>query len=365
MKKIGKYLLVLIALFAFVAPYAKAEEIINADINSAVVQNKKVTITVKNVDINNKVLSTESKKYNQGEGYKITAKEISGYKLMSESSTVVGTANANTEITFVYHPVADLFIRIDSKIQYENGSTGYPESEYVYVGNTSVTGKKVYDVTANTSTDLNFILKLSERVENEVTTQVTDKEVIKFLNDTYKVDLQEDDDIIWYVLKETSTKKETRTYKDINGKDVKVEVAQCLYHIDGIVMKKGKVTTNYVDEDGKELTTSTVDSYYYGESYTTKAKEFTDYELIETKGKESGEVNTRETSVTYIYQFTGGQGDDEPEEDPEEEPIEEPEEKEEPVVVQTGSKFDYSIMSSALITISLIGLAIVSKKRNN
>ena len=355
MKKLGNYLLVLLATFILVAPYASAEEVNTTDETPVAVQTEKVTITVKYVDNNNKELSTEVKKFNVGEDYKIIAKEIKGYMLKSESSTVVGTANENTEIKFVYHPVADLFIRIDSKIQYENGSTGYSESEYVYVGSTSVTGKKVYDVTANTSTDLSFILKLSERVEEEVTTQITDEEVIAFLNSTYKVNLQEDDDIIWYVLKVTSTSKQTRTYKDINCNDVKVEVPECLYHIDGIVMKKGKVITNYVDEDGKELTTPTVDSYYYGENYTTTAKEFTDYELIETKGTESGKVNTRETEVTYIYQFVGGQGGDE---DPEEEP-------EEPIVVQTGSEIDYSIMSSTVIVLSLIGFSILSKKKNN
>ena len=135
------------------------------------------------------------------------------------------------------------------------------------------------------------------------------------------------------------------------------------------VYKKGKVTTNYVDEEGNKLTASKVDTYYYGETYTTTAKSFDDYELIETKGTESAKVNTRETTVTYVYQFVMGQGDDEPTEDPIEEPIETPveeEKKEEATnLVQTGEEVDYSLMTSAFITASLMVIALKTKKKNN
>lgn len=325
--------------------------------------NKEFTITVKYVDNNNKEIGkTTTIKAKKGEIYVVNAEEIAGYKLMSEKSTVTGTAEKDETVTFEYNPVANLFIRIDAKIQYENGTTGYPESEYLYVGSTSVTGKIVYDINADKTTDLSAILSLSDKVENEVTTIITDKEVIAYLNKTYKADLTEDDDIVWYVLKEQKTNNKNMTYKDSEGNNVKIETPECLFHIDGVVYKKGKVTTKYVDEDGKVLAKDKVDTYYYGEKYTTSAETFEDYELIETKGNESGKVETRETTVTYIYQFVMGQGDDEPTEELIEEPIVVPEE---PAVVQTGSEVDYSLMTSAFITASLMALAIYSKKKKN
>ena len=324
---------------------------------------KEFTITVKYVDNNNKeIKKTTTIKAKKGETYVVNAEEIAGYKLMSEKSTVTGTVEKDETVTFEYNPVANLFIRIDAKIQYENGTTGYPESEYLYVGSTSVTGKKVYDINADKTTDLSAILSLSDKVENEVTTVITDKEVITYLNKTYKADLTEDDDIVWYVLKEQKTNKKNMTYKDSEGNNVIIETPECLFHIDGVVYKKGKVTIKYVDEDGKSLAKDKVNTYYYGEKYTTSAETFENYELIETKGTENGKVETRETTVTYIYQFVMGQGDDEPTEDPIEEPIVVPEE---PVVVQTGSEVDYSLMTSAFITASLMALAIYSKKKKN
>ena len=113
-----------------------------------------------------------------------------------------------------------------------------------------------------------------------------------------------------------------------------------------MVAKKGVVIINYVDENGKPLQKSETVEYYYYEDYETKAASFEDYELIEIVGLEKGTIEQDETVVTYIYQFIGGQGGEE--------------EKE---VVQTGSEIDYSIMTSAFITISLIGLAIYSNRK--
>lgn len=113
--------------------------------------------------------------------------------------------------------------------------------------------------------------------------------------------------------------------------------------------KKGVVIINYVDEDGKPLQESETVEYYYYEDYETKAASFENYELIEVEGSEKGTIEQDETVVTYIYQFTGGEGGEE--------------EKEEKEVVQTGSEIDYSIMTSAFITISLIGLAIYSNRK--
>ncbi len=120
-----------------------------------------------------------------------------------------------------------------------------------------------------------------------------------------------------------------------------------LYSSIKMVAKKGIVIINYVDENGKTLKESETVEYYYYEDYETKAAIIDGYELIEVKGLEKGTIEQDETIVTYIYQFVLGEGGEEFD------------------IVQTGSEVDYSLMSSALITLSLIGLALYTKKKNN
>lgn len=119
-----------------------------------------------------------------------------------------------------------------------------------------------------------------------------------------------------------------------------------------ITTKKYKVVAKYVDEDGKELTTAVVEEYLDGKEYKTEEKTFEGYELIEVKGERTGTINKEDVEVIYIYQFVLGEGGDEKEEEPTN-------------LVQTGSEVDYSLMTSALITVSLMAIALKTKKKNN
>lgn len=352
MKQIVKSLLVLLSIFALAIPTVNAEEIV--DTLTREVVNEQVKFQIVYQDNKGKsIADAEGKQLTVGELYSFEAKDIKGYQLKSEK-VVKGMAEKDTTIIFEYEPVADLFIRIDATIQYENGSTGYPDSEYYYVGSTTVTGTKVFDTNAHTSTDVNFLLALHERVEKEVTTEIKDEDLIKYLNSTYDLKLSDNQAVIWYVLKSTHTTKVTRTYIDANGDKVKVEIPECLYHIDGIIVSKGNVIAKYVDEDGKDLLNSTKDTYYYGQEYKTTSKTIDNYELIKTEGEETGIVKAPETTVTYVYQFIMGEGGD----DIDPEPIPEP------IVVQTGVEVDYSIMTSSLVTASLLVIALRTKKKN-
>ena len=119
-----------------------------------------------------------------------------------------------------------------------------------------------------------------------------------------------------------------------------------------IVAKKGVVIINYVDDHGKTIKESEKVEYYYYSDYETKAATIDGYELIEIDGTEKGSVDKDEIVVTYVYQYVLGQGGEE--------------EKEEPTnLVQTGEEVDYSLMTSAFITASLIVLALRTKKKNN
>ena len=113
-----------------------------------------------------------------------------------------------------------------------------------------------------------------------------------------------------------------------------------------------KVTVKYVDDYGKTLAEDVVEEYLDGKEYKTEEKTFEGYELTEVKGERTGTINKKDVEVIYIYQFVLGEGGDEKEEEPTN-------------LVQTGSEVDHSLMTSALITASLIVLALRTKKKNN
>ena len=112
-----------------------------------------------------------------------------------------------------------------------------------------------------------------------------------------------------------------------------------------------KVITNYVDVEGNVLAEQVIESYKFtGDEYTTEEKTFEGYELVKVIGDKTGSIEDADVEVTYVYEFVMGEGG---------------EDFTDEELVQTGSEIDYSLMSSALITLSLIGLALYSKKKNN
>lgn len=110
-----------------------------------------------------------------------------------------------------------------------------------------------------------------------------------------------------------------------------------------------KVVTKYVDDYGKTLAEDVVEEYLDGKEYKTEEKTFEGYELIKVEGEKTGTINASDVEVTYVYQYVLGEGG-------EEEPTN---------LVQTGEEVDYSLMTSALITISLMAIALKTKKKNN
>ena len=161
MKQIAKSLLLVLFAFVLIIPFVNAEEINTSDTSRVTLEeNVKATIIYEDYEGNQ---IKENAYYAKGSEYTIKAKEYPGFVLMSES-TFTGVAESDFEVTFKYNPVADLFIRIDAKVQYENGTTSYSDSEYYYVGTTTVTGKKVYDETAHKTDDINLLIKLNEIV---------------------------------------------------------------------------------------------------------------------------------------------------------------------------------------------------------
>ncbi|MDO1604981.1 MucBP domain-containing protein [Lactobacillus sp. YT155] len=68
----------------------------------------------------------------------------------------------------------------------------------------------------------------------------------------------------------------------------------------------GAVTVNYVDEEGNKLATSDTLNGKIDESYSTKPKNITDWELITTPANANGKFTSEEQTVTYIYTKKAG-----------------------------------------------------------
>lgn len=72
----------------------------------------------------------------------------------------------------------------------------------------------------------------------------------------------------------------------------------------------GNVTVRYIDDEGKELSENIILRGKVDSEYTSSAKEFEYYELIEVKGNKTGKYTLDNQEVIYIYSFVGGIGGD-------------------------------------------------------
>ena len=71
---------------------------------------------------------------------------------------------------------------------------------------------------------------------------------------------------------------------------------------------EGKVIIHYVDEEGNTLLEDKIITGYVDDEYQTTSEEIDGYTLIKVKGEEKGKITEEDTEVTYVYQFTKGQG---------------------------------------------------------
>lgn len=72
----------------------------------------------------------------------------------------------------------------------------------------------------------------------------------------------------------------------------------------------GNVTVRYIDDEGNELSKDILLRGKVDSEYTSSAKEFEYYELIEVKGNKTGKYTLDNQEVIYIYSFVGGMGGD-------------------------------------------------------
>lgn len=110
---------------------------------------------------------------------------------------------------------------------------------------------------------------------------------------------------------------------------------------------KGKLIVNYVDEEGNELTPSIITEKVVGEEYSTIEKEFDGYTLIKVEGNTKGKYTEEDTVVTYIYQYTKGQGT-----------------VEEPIITPPHTSSNGSVYG-LLLLVNILGVSTLLKKKEN
>lgn len=311
--------------------------------------------------------------------------EISSQNNVSRTTNPALQALLNTTSTSALDYTDELIKEALLNIKGENGELKYPNGiqdlDKYYVdyfnkmNNTNYTS--VYELSKE---DIGIIFG-SELGSNDTTIKETNKVLAKlgydyFYNALITV-LPEDYEVkecdpetnysVGDYMRDTAPKDLVNQVTDyINNMDEKEETVMTIYlngpymgnayqnysfGIKGAIRLTAKsynVYTKYVDEYGKEIADPETElNKYTGDEYTTIEKVIEGYELIKVEGEKTGVIQDSDVYVTYVYQYVMGEGGEEFD------------------VVQTGSDIDYSLMSSAAITLSLIAIAIVSKRKNN
>lgn len=140
-----------------------------------------------------------------------------------------------------------------------------------------------------------------------------------------------------------------------HGENLHIEVVNADKYEGALAIKaahnlEGKVITHYVDEEGNTLLEDKTITGYVNDEYQTTSEEIDGYTLIEVKGEEKGKITEEDTEVTYVYQFTKGQGSvEEPVINP---PVEEP----------PHTSVNTSIYALVLL-VNVLGISVLLKKR--
>lgn len=115
----------------------------------------------------------------------------------------------------------------------------------------------------------------------------------------------------------------------------------------------GKLTINYIDDNGNTLLPSEELIKQTGTDYQTEAKTIENYELSKVIGNEKGIYTKEDSVVTYVYEYVMGQGDMK-------DPIEE---KPYTGITETNNTLDYILASSSLLSAAI--LVILKKNLTN
>ncbi|MCI6763558.1 MucBP domain-containing protein [bacterium] len=310
----------------------------------------------------NKVLAPETKGTGKvTDSYTATAKVIGNYKLVSNQTQTITLAKEGNVITF-YYELKDTNVII--KYVDENNNNLVPEEKG--------TGKINSKYTANAKTEQDDSIFKKYNLESEPVQSIilsgTNENIIVFRYSLkkatikvhyYEIDtnnkLSEDIELSGKVGEEYTTlskKIDNWELVDIpeNAKGIlDLENEDVIYYYQKV---NGKLTINYIDDNGNTLLPSEEFIKQTGTDYQTEAKTIENYELSKVIGNEKGIYTKEDSVVTYVYEYVMGQGDMK-------DPIEE---KPYTGITETNNTLDYILASSSLLSAAI--LVILKKKFN-
>ena len=227
------------------------------------------TVTVKYVTESGTILSTETLTGELGSTYTTDAKSFNGYTLKETPSNANGTFEKETiTVTYVYT---------------KNDTNPYTLKDGVYFEKPSDWNSTIYAYMWDNKTQTAYQgswpgTKISDLGDN-------------LYGFSYNTD-NEDMMII---------------FNDGSKQTADLEFVNCgLFNENGFVKtigeatKKGTVTIEYVDEDGKVISSEKLTGEV-GKEYTTKSKTFNGYTLKETPSNANGTFTSESITVTYVY----------------------------------------------------------------
>ena len=283
----------------------------------------------------NKVLAPETKGTGKvTDSYTATAKVIGNYKLVSNQTQTITLAKEGNVITF-YYELKDTNVII--KYVDENNNNLVPEEKG--------TGKINSKYTANAETEQDDSIFKKYNLESEPVQSIilsgTNENIIVFRYSlkkaTIKVHYYEIDN--WELV---AIPENAKGILDLENEDV-------IYYYQ---KANGKLTINYIDDNGNTLLPSEEFIKQTGTDYQTEAKTIENYELSKVIGNEKGIYTKEDSVVTYVYEYVMGQGDMK-------DPIEE---KPYTGITETNNTLDYILASSSLLSAAI--LVILKKKFN-
>lgn len=299
-----------------------------------------------------------------GEKYSVSPKSegLGFYKYIKTVGAPSGTYNKESKTIIFYYELKDTNVII--KYVDENNNDLVPEEKG--------TGKINSKYTANAKTEQDDSIFKKYNLESEPVQLIilsgTNENIIVFkysLKKTtikvhyYEIDtnnkLSEDIELSGKVGEEyTTLSKEIDNWELVaipeNAKGIlDLENEDVIYYYQKV---NGKLTINYIDDNGNTLLPSEEFIKQTGTDYQTEAKTIENYELSKVIGNEKGIYTKEDSVVTYVYEYVMGQGDMK-------DPIEE---KPYTGITETNNTLDYILASSSLLSAAI--LVILKKKFN-
>ena len=273
-----------------------------------------------------------------GEKYSVSPKSegLGFYKYIKTVGAPSGTYNKESKTIIFYYELKDTNVII--KYVDENNNDLVPEEKG--------TGKINSKYTANAKTEQDDSIFKKYNLESEPVQSIilsgTNENIIVFRYSlkkaTIKVHYYEIDN--WELV---AIPENAKGILDLENEDV-------IYYYQ---KANGKLTINYIDDNGNTLLPSEEFIKQTGTDYQTEAKTIENYELSKVIGNEKGIYTKEDSVVTYVYEYVMGQGDMK-------DPIEE---KPYTGITETNNTLDYILASSSLLSAAI--LVILKKNLTN